>query len=51
MSFGSFIQTLQEAIDERGMTQVPVADRTRLVSDNGRAYVSLAIDDANLLGL
>ena len=35
MTSDSFIEVVQEAVDKTGMTEVPVADRTRLLSDNG----------------
>ena len=35
----------QEAVDATGMTDVPVEDRTRLLSDNGSGYVSKAFRD------
>ena len=37
MTFDSFIELVQEAVDRTGMDRVPVTDRTRLLSDNGRA--------------
>jgi transposase InsO family protein len=42
MSANSLIEVVQEAVDATGMTGVPVADRTRLLSDNGPGYVSKA---------
>ena len=42
MSANSLIEVIQEAIDATGMTDVPVEDRTRLLSDNGAGYVSRA---------
>ena len=41
----SLIEVVQEAVDKTGMTDVPIADRTRLLSDNGSGYVSLAFGD------
>jgi len=35
MSANSLIEVVQEAVDATGMTDVPVEDRTRLLSDNG----------------
>ena len=35
MTSDSFIEVVQEAVDKTGMTEVPVADRTCLLSDNG----------------
>ena len=40
-----FIEVVQEAVDKTGMTEVPVADRARLLSDNGSIYVSQAFRD------
>jgi transposase InsO family protein len=40
MTSDSFIEVLQDAIDLTGMTEVPLEDRTRLLSDNGPGYVS-----------
>jgi len=45
MTSDSFIEVVQEAVDRTGMTEVPVADRTRLLSDNGSGYVSRAFGD------
>jgi len=45
MTSNSLIEVVQLAIDATGMTQVPVADRTRLLSDNGSGYVSRAFRD------
>ena len=45
MSSDSFIDVVQEAVDATGMTDVPVEDRTRLLSDNGAGYVSRAFRD------
>jgi transposase InsO family protein len=42
MSANSLIEVVQEAVDATGMTDVPVEDRTRLLSDNGAGYVSRA---------
>ena len=35
MSANSLIEVVQEAVDATGMTDVPVEDRTKLLSDNG----------------
>lgn len=52
MSANSLIEVVQEAIDATGMTDVPVEDRTRLLSDNGAGYVSRAFRDyLNLVGI
>jgi len=40
MTSDSLIQVVQLAIDATGMTEVPLEDRTRLLSDNGPGYVS-----------
>ena len=45
MSADSLIEVVQEAVDATGMTNVPVEDRTRLLSDNGAGYVSRAFRD------
>jgi len=42
MTSDSLIQVVQLAIDATGMTEVPLADRTRLLSDDGSGYVSRA---------
>jgi transposase InsO family protein len=52
MSADSLIEVVQEAVDVTGMTDVPVEDRTRLLSDNGAGYVSRAFRDyLNLVGI
>jgi transposase InsO family protein len=35
MTSGSLMEVVQEAIDATGMTEVPLEDRTRLLTDNG----------------
>ena len=45
MTSDSFIEVVQEAVDRTGMDQVPIEDRTRLLSDNGPGYVSRAFRD------
>jgi len=45
MSTNSLIKVVQEAVDATGMTDVPVEDRTKLLSDNGAGYVSRAFRD------
>ncbi len=40
MSANSLIEVVQIAVDATGMTDVPVEDRTKLLSDNGPGYVS-----------
>ena len=52
MSADSLIEVIQEAVDATGMTDVPVEDRTRLLSDNGAGYVSRAFQDyLHLVGI
>jgi transposase InsO family protein len=45
MSASSLIDVVQRAVDATGMTDVPVEDRTKLLSDNGAGYVSRAFRD------
>ena len=40
ISANSLIEVVQEAVDATGMTDVPVEDRSKLLSDNGSGYVS-----------
>jgi len=40
MTVGSLIDVVQKAVDLTGMTDVPVEDRTVLLSDNGPGYLS-----------
>ncbi len=42
MTGGSLEDVVHQAVDFTGMTDVPVEDRTRLLSDNGAGYVSRA---------
>jgi len=52
MSANSLIEVIQEAIDATGMTEVPVEDRTKLLSDNGAGYVCRAFRDyLHLVGI
>jgi transposase InsO family protein len=52
MSADSLIEVIQEAIDVTGMTEVPVEDRTKLLSDNGAGYVCRAFRDyLHLVGI
>jgi len=52
MSAGSLIEVVQKAVDATGMTEVPVEDRTRLLSDNGAGYVCRAFRDyLHLVGI
>ena len=41
----SLIEVVKEVVDKTGMDQVPVTDRTRLLSDNEPGYVSTAFRD------
>ena len=45
MTSDSFIEVVQDAVDLTGMTEIPMDDRTRLLSDNGPGYVSRAFGD------
>jgi transposase InsO family protein len=45
MTADSLIEVVQLAVDVTGMTEVPLEDRTRLLSDNGSGYVSRAFRD------
>ena len=40
MTSTSLIEVVEDAVDRTGMTDVPVEDRTRLLSDNGSGYIS-----------
>jgi len=52
MSANSLIEVIQDAVDATGMTDVPVEDRTKLLSDNGVGYVSRAFRGyLNLVGI
>lgn len=52
MSANSLIEVVQEAVDATGMTDVPIEDRTKLLSDNGSGYVSRAFRDyLSLVGI
>jgi putative transposase len=52
MTADSLIQVVQLAVDITGMTEVPLEDRTRLLSDNGSGYVSRAFRDyLSLVGI
>jgi len=52
MSANSLIEVIQDAVDATGMTDVPVENRTRLLSDNGAGYVSRAFRGyLNLVGI
>ncbi len=45
MTSGYLIEVVQEAVDATGMTEVPLDDRTRLLTGNGSGYVSRAFRD------
>ena len=52
MTSDSFIEVVQDAVDKTGMTEIPVQDRTRLLSDNGSGYASRAFRDyLHLVGI
>ena len=40
MAAGSLIDVVQKAVDLTGMSEVPIEDRTVLLSDNGPGYIS-----------
>ncbi len=40
MTAASLIEVVQEAVERTGMTEVPLRDRTALLSDNGPGYLS-----------
>jgi putative transposase len=45
MVAGSLIDVVQKAVDATGMTDIPVEDRTVLLSDNGAGYLSRQFGD------
>ena len=45
MSTNSLIEVVQDAVEATSMTDVPVEDRTKLLSDNGAGYVSRSFRD------
>ena len=52
MTADSLIEVVQDAVDTTGMDQVPVKDRTRLLSDNGSGYISRAFREyLHLVGI
>ena len=52
MTADSLIEVVQLAVDVTGMTEVPLEDRTKLLSDNAPGYVSRAFCDyLNLVGI
>lgn len=40
MTAGSLIEVIQQAVEETGMAEMPLRDRTALLSDNGPGYLS-----------
>lgn len=52
MTSPSLIDVVQDAVDRTGMADVPVEDRTRLLSDNGSGYISKAFQEyVQLVGI
>jgi len=52
MSANSLIEVVQDAVDATGITDVPVEDRTNLLSDNGAGYLSRSFRDyLQLIGI
>ena len=52
MTSPSLIDVVQDAVDRTGMTDVPVEDRTKLLSDNGSGYISRAFHEyVQLVGI
>ena len=52
MTSDSLIEVVQDAVDRTRMDQVPVTDRTRLLSDNGPGYISRAFrDNLHMVGI
>ena len=45
MTSASICEVVEQAVEWTGMKNVPVADRTRLLSDNGSSYLSRAFED------
>lgn len=45
MTAQSISEVVQQAVEWTGMEQVPVEDRTRLLSDNGSGYLARAFED------
>ena len=45
MTSDSLIKVVQESVERTGMNWFPIADRTRLLSDNGPGYFSGAFRD------
>jgi transposase InsO family protein len=50
MAADSLIEVVQEAVDVTGMNDVPVEDRTKLLSDNGAGYVSRSLSGLSASG-
>lgn len=44
MTANSLIEVVQEAVEATGMTEVPLRDRTSILSDNGPGYLSRVFD-------
>jgi putative transposase len=42
MTAGSLIEVVQDALEKTGMTEVPLSDRTSLLSGNGPGYLAHA---------
>ena len=52
MTSPSLIDVVQDAVDRTGMTDVPIDDRTKLLSDNGSGYISKAFHEyVQLVGI
>lgn len=52
MTSDSLIEAVQDAVDTTGMTEVPVEDTTKLLTDNGPGYVSKVFREyLRLLGI
>ena len=52
MSGGSLEDVVQQAVDFTGMTEVPLEDRTVLLSDNGAGYISQQFNEyVTLVGI
>jgi len=45
MTAQSISEVVQQAVEWTGMEQVPVQDRTRLLSDHGPGYLARAFED------
>ena len=52
MTSPSLIDVVQDAVDTTGMGDVPIEDRTKLLSDNGSGYISKAFHEyVQLVGI